>query len=57
MKFLILLVVCFAAVANAKYRFTAEQLDRIGRIIGGENAAPGAAPYQISLQVSKRHNW
>lgn len=56
MKFLVLLVL-FIASASAKYRFTADQLDRISRIVGGENAPAGAAPYQISLQVGSSHNW
>lgn len=56
MKFLVLVVLIIAS-ASANYRFTADQLDRISRIVGGENAAAGAAPYQVSLQVGSSHNW
>lgn len=54
MKFLILLAIIVSA--SARYTFTPEELERIGRIVGGEDAKPGVAPYQISLQVGKRHN-
>lgn len=49
------------AVAAAK---PAEQYERLtgpnavdGRIIGGTDAPEGVVPFQISIQVSNRHNW
>uniref|UniRef100_A0A336KE49 CSON008302 protein n=1 Tax=Culicoides sonorensis TaxID=179676 RepID=A0A336KE49_CULSO len=57
MKTLIVLSILFT-VTWAKYRFTREQLERIGRIVGGEDAPDGVAPYQVSIQLkfNKQHS-
>jgi len=52
----VLVILALIATAYAEYRFTAEELERIGRIVGGGDAPDGAAPYQVSLQVNRRHN-